>query len=130
MRTNFRGCRLVLRRRDAKFDLRQDSRSVSKLAIRVSDNLPQRMLGGFGSLLRQLQTFRGAPAHGVSTSFDFSRILLDAVENLGGLINQVERVSANRLCRGTLKAQYVPANGRPFFSASHEKDLCWNMMLL
>jgi hypothetical protein len=129
MRTNFRGCRLVLRRRDAKFDLRQDSGSVSKLAIRVSDNFPQRMLGGFGSLLRQLQTFRGALAHGVSASFDFSRILLDAVENLGGLINQVEGVSANRLCRGTLKAQYVfvPANGRPFFSASHERDLCWNI---
>ena len=62
-------------RRDAKFDLRQDSGSVSKLAIRVSDNFPQRMLGGFGSLLRQLQTFRGALAHGVSASFDFSRII-------------------------------------------------------
>jgi hypothetical protein len=68
----------------------------------------------------------------VSTSFDFSRIFLHVVENLGGLINQVESVSAGRFFRGTLKAQYVfvPANGRPCFSASHEKDLCWNMVLL
>jgi hypothetical protein len=30
----------------------------------------------------------------VSASFDFSRVILDAVENFGGLINQVESVSA------------------------------------
>jgi hypothetical protein len=94
LRTNFRGSRLVYRRCDAQFNLRQGSGGVRELAIGISDNFSQRMLSRFGSLLSQLQTFRCALAHCVSASFDFSRIILDAVENFGGLINQVESVSA------------------------------------
>jgi hypothetical protein len=84
------------------------------------------MLSGFCSLFSQLQAFRSALAHGVSTSFDFSRIILDAVENFGRPINQVESVSACDWYRGTHKTQYifVSADGRPSFSVGHEKDLC------
>jgi hypothetical protein len=122
-RTNFRGCGLVLRRRDAQFYLRQDSGSLSELTIGISDNFPQRMLGRFGSLLGQLQTFRCALAHRLSTGFDLSRFILDAVENFSGLINQIDSVSASGGSPGTHKAQYifVCANGRPSISVSHEK---------
>jgi hypothetical protein len=129
LRTNFRGSCLVYRRCDAQFNLRQGSGGVRELAIGISDNFSQRILGRFGSLLSQLQTLRCALAHCVSASFDFSRIILDVVENFGGLINQVESVSAGGWYRGTHKAQHVfaSANGRPSFSVGHEKNLCWYM---
>jgi hypothetical protein len=74
-------------------------------------------------LLRQPQPFRGTLAHGLSASFDFSRIILDAVENFGCLIHQVESACAGGWYRGANKTQYVfiAANGRPSFSMSHER---------
>jgi hypothetical protein len=111
------------RRRDTQFYLRQDSGGLSELTVGIGDDFPQRMLGGFGSLFSQLQTFRCALAHRMSTGFDFSRFVLDAVENFSGLINQIDSVSASGCYPGAHKAQYifVCATGRPSISMSHEK---------
>jgi hypothetical protein len=51
----------------------------------------------------------------LSASFDFSRIILDAAENFGGLIHQVESASAGGEHRRANKIQYalIYANGRP-----------------
>ena len=44
LRTNFRGSRLVYRRCDAQFNLRQGYGGFRELAISISDNFSQRML--------------------------------------------------------------------------------------
>ena len=112
LRTNFRGCRLVLRRRDTQFNLRQGTGGVGELTICVGDYFSQRILCKFRPLLGKPPTFRCTLAHCLGTSFDFLRIILDAVENFGCLIHQVEGRH-----RGANKTQYVfiAANGRPSF---------------
>jgi len=59
-------------------------------------------------------------------SFDFSRSILDAVENFGGLIHQLESVSAGGWYGRTNKTQYVLIFcERQTFLLGESWDLCW-----
>ena len=120
LRTNFRGCRLVLRRRDTQFNLRQGTGGVGELTICVGDYFSQRILCRFRPLLGKPPTFRCTLAHCLGTSFDFLRVILDAAENFGCLIHQVE-APAPAPGREQNSVRFHCCERQAFLLVSHER---------
>jgi hypothetical protein len=75
---------------DTRLSLRQGSRRVLQLALGLRDEFTSRPLGGFSSHFRELQSFHGALTEGLGARFGLLSFILDAAENLGGLIYEIE----------------------------------------
>ncbi|WP_375411761.1 hypothetical protein [uncultured Bradyrhizobium sp.] len=87
--------------------LLQRSRYVLKLAIELIDDLAARPLRGIALVFGKLQFFRQACAQGAGARVGFAGALFHAVEDIGGLIHQVERRCAVVRRSGLRKSQYV-----------------------
>jgi hypothetical protein len=73
---------------DRRLTLR--SRRVLQLALGLRDQFTSRPLGSFSSHFGKLQSFQGALAQGLGARLGLLGLILDAAENLGGLIYEIE----------------------------------------
>ena len=77
----------------------QGLRHVLELAIEFMDDVVTGALGGVALLFGEPQSLGGAFAQRLGAGFGLARLVFDALEELGGLLHQVERRRAAVLRR-------------------------------